>query len=80
MRIGVFGGSGMYELDGLEDVREEVVPTPFGDPSDAFIVGKLGETELVFLPRHGRGHRFTPVQLPCTSLPRERLMSGVHDV
>jgi 5'-methylthioadenosine phosphorylase len=63
-RIGVIGGSGLYEMDGLTDVREERVKTPFGDPSDAFLIGRLGEAELVFLPRHGRGHRFNPSEVP----------------
>ena len=63
MRIGVIGGSGVYQMDGLENVREERVSTPFGDPSDALIHGKLGQHELVFLPRHGRGHRFNPSEV-----------------
>lgn len=63
-RIGIIGGSGLYEMDGLTDVREERVKTPFGDPSDAYIVGRLGDTELVFLPRHGRGHRLNPSEVP----------------
>jgi 5'-methylthioadenosine phosphorylase len=64
MRIGVIGGSGLYEMDGLVDVREERVDTPFGAPSDALIHGRLGDAELVFLPRHGRGHRFNPTEVP----------------
>lgn len=64
MRIGVIGGSGLYEMEGLTDVREERVSTPFGDPSDAYILGRLGDAELVFLPRHGRGHRFNPSEVP----------------
>ena len=63
MRIGVIGGSGVYDMDGLTDVREERVATPFGDPSDAYILGRLGEAEMVFLPRHGRGHRFNPSEV-----------------
>jgi 5'-methylthioadenosine phosphorylase len=63
MRIGVIGGSGLYQMDGLEDVREERVTTPFGDPSDALIHGRLGGAELVFLPRHGRGHRYNPSEV-----------------
>ncbi|MFK7931061.1 MAG: S-methyl-5'-thioadenosine phosphorylase [Myxococcota bacterium] len=62
-RIGVLGGSGLYELDGLSNLREERVETPFGDPSDALLYGTLGEHELVFLPRHGRGHRFNPSEV-----------------
>jgi len=63
LRIGVIGGSGLYDLEGLEDIREEQVSTPFGEPSDSVLIGRLGETELVFLPRHGRGHRFNPSEV-----------------
>ena len=59
-RIGVIGGSGLYAMAALENVSEEVVETPFGAPSDAFILGSLGDREMVFLPRHGRGHRIPP--------------------
>lgn len=62
--IGIIGGSGLYELDGLEDVREIPVSTPFGDPSDALVRGRLGGVELVFLARHGRGHRLSPSEVP----------------
>ncbi len=58
--IGVIGGSGVYNLDGLEDVRWETVESPFGTPSDDLLFGSLGEASLVFLPRHGRGHRISP--------------------
>lgn len=58
--IGIIGGSGFYELDGLADVEEVPVDTPFGAPSDVFRVGTLGDRRLVFLARHGRGHRFSP--------------------
>ncbi len=61
--LGVIGGSGLYSLDGLVDVREERVSTPWGDPSDAIVRGRLGEVELLFLPRHGRGHRVSPSAL-----------------
>ena len=61
--IGIIGGSGLYEMEGLSDVREVVVETPFGEPSDALMAGKLGDTQLYFLPRHGRGHRFTPSEV-----------------
>jgi 5'-methylthioadenosine phosphorylase len=58
--LGVIGGTGMYEVSGLTDVRERAVSTPYGDPSDAVVEGRLGETGLLFLPRHGRGHRVPP--------------------
>lgn len=61
--IGVIGGSGFYELDGLTDVQEVSVDTPFGAPSDSFRVGTLGDRRLVFLARHGRGHRFSPSEI-----------------
>jgi 5'-methylthioadenosine phosphorylase len=63
-RIGIIGGSGLYQLPGLEDVRWVTVRTPFGAPSDQYCVGRLGARELVFLPRHGRGHRLMPSELP----------------
>ena len=58
--LGIIGGSGVYDLPGLEDVREEIVATPWGEPSDALRFGRIGTTEAVFLPRHGRGHRLSP--------------------
>jgi 5'-methylthioadenosine phosphorylase len=61
--IGVIGGSGLYEMEGLTDIQEVRQKTPFGDPSDAYIVGRLGDAKLVFLPRHGRGHRILPHEI-----------------
>ena len=61
--LGVIGGSGLYDLPGLTGVRRERVSTPFGEPSDEYLVGKLGEQELVFLPRHGNGHRLSPTEV-----------------
>jgi len=58
--LGIIGGSGIYDLPGLEDVREQAMTTPWGDPSDALRIGRVGATEVVFLPRHGRGHRMSP--------------------
>src|SRR5262245_31552509 len=58
--VGVIGGSGLYELEGLEAARWINVRTPFGAPSDAFRVGRLGAATVVFLSRHGRGHRLSP--------------------
>jgi 5'-methylthioadenosine phosphorylase len=62
--LGVIGGSGLYELPGLTDVERVRVGTPFGDPSDEIVLGRLGSTRLAFLPRHGRGHRLLPSELP----------------
>jgi 5'-methylthioadenosine phosphorylase len=58
--LGVIGGSGVYDLPGLEDVREERVASPWGEASDALRLGRIGSTDVVFLPRHGRGHRYSP--------------------
>lgn len=59
-KVGIIGGSGLYKMVGLTHIKEETVATPFGGPSDAFITGRLEKTEVVFLPRHGRGHRHSP--------------------
>ena len=59
-KIGVIGGSGLYAMAALENVREVEVTTPFGAPSDAYILGTLHGRDMVFLPRHGRGHRLPP--------------------
>jgi len=61
--IGIIGGSGLYELEGLTDVRWRRVRTPFGDPSDEYCTGRYEGRRVVFLPRHGRGHRLTPSEL-----------------
>jgi 5'-methylthioadenosine phosphorylase len=61
--IGVIGGSGLYQMEGLSGIREIAVNTPFGKPSDNLIRGRLGETELIFLPRHGKGHRWLPTEV-----------------
>ena len=71
--LGIIGGSGLYEMDGFTDVREVAVETPFGSPSDAFVVGTLEGRRVAFLPRHGRGHRILPTraQLPGQHLRDE---------
>ncbi|HVY34622.1 MAG TPA: S-methyl-5'-thioadenosine phosphorylase [Caulobacteraceae bacterium] len=61
--LGVVGGSGLYEIEGLRDKRWVKVETPWGEPSDELLVGTLGGVKLVFLPRHGRGHRLSPTDL-----------------
>ena len=61
--IGIIGGSGLYEMEGLEATREEAVRTPFGDPSDRYILGRLQGRPVAFLARHGRGHRLMPSEL-----------------
>jgi 5'-methylthioadenosine phosphorylase len=62
--LGVIGGSGLYEIEGLSNVEQVTVETPFGPPSDAVVRGKLGDATLLFLPRHGRGHRIAPHEIP----------------
>jgi 5'-methylthioadenosine phosphorylase len=64
VKIGIIGGSGLYQMPELQNVRELPVETPFGSPSDAFIIGELDGVSVAFLPRHGRGHRLTPSELP----------------
>jgi 5'-methylthioadenosine phosphorylase len=59
----VIGGSGLYQMDGLKNLREKALKTPFGKPSDRYIEGRLGDAELIFLPRHGRGHRWLPTEV-----------------
>ena len=63
-RLGVLGGSGLYAMDGLEDVRELDLDTPYGRPSDSLRIGRIGDLEVVFLARHGRHHTFTPTEVP----------------
>ena len=64
VKIGIIGGSGLYQMEALTDVEEIRVETPFGDPSDALIVGKIDGVPVAFLARHGRGHTLTPSELP----------------
>jgi 5'-methylthioadenosine phosphorylase len=80
--IGVIGGSGVYQMEGLTNVKEVKAKTPFGDPSDTIIVGTLNDRRVAFLPRHGRGHRIMPSELPVAaniyamkSLGVERIIS-----
>jgi 5'-methylthioadenosine phosphorylase len=61
--LGIIGGSGLYDIPGLKDVEEVEISTPYGRPSDAIVQGRLGDTKLLFLPRHGRGHRFAPHEI-----------------
>jgi 5'-methylthioadenosine phosphorylase len=63
IRIGVIGGSGLYAMEGLKVREEKRLETPFGDPSDAYVIGELDGRQVAFLPRHGRGHRLTPTEL-----------------
>lgn len=63
LKLAVIGGSGLYAMEGLRLLDEKKVPTPFGDPSDAIIVGELDGKQIAFLPRHGRGHRISPSEI-----------------
>ena len=63
-RIGVIGGSGLYEMPGLTNLEKITIVTPFGSPSDSIVVGKLEGISVAFLPRHGRGHRLNPTEVP----------------
>lgn len=62
--IGVIGGSGLYRMEGMTDVEEVTLQTPFGDPSDVITVGRVEGVSMAFLPRHGRGHRISPTEIP----------------
>ena len=62
--IGIIGGSGLYDIEGLTEKQEISVDTPFGKPSDSILVGSLEGVDVAFLPRHGRGHRIPPTDLP----------------
>lgn len=83
VKIGVIGGSGLYQMAALTEVEEVQIDTPFGAPSDAFIVGTLKGERVAFLPRHGRGHRLLPTEIPfraniygMKSLGVERIISA----
>jgi 5'-methylthioadenosine phosphorylase len=61
--LGIIGGSGVYDLPGVKDLREERIVSPWGEPSDALRTGMIGTTRVAFLSRHGRGHRFSPTDI-----------------
>lgn len=61
--LGIIGGSGIYDLPGLTDLREERIESPWGEPSDSLRIGRIGQTKIVFLPRHGRGHSIPPSEI-----------------
>ncbi|MEL6662685.1 MAG: S-methyl-5'-thioadenosine phosphorylase [Pseudomonadota bacterium] len=78
--LGIIGGSGLYDIPGLEDAREEVIETPWGAPSAPLMRGRLGAVHLVFLPRHGKGHRLTPTTVPYRANIDALKRAGVTDV
>ncbi|MDA0924206.1 MAG: S-methyl-5'-thioadenosine phosphorylase [Proteobacteria bacterium] len=79
-KIGMIGGSGVYEIDGLQDAQWVTVETPFGAPSDAVLTGRLDDVEMVFLPRHGRGHVHSPTSVPYRANIDALKRLGVTDV
>ena len=78
--LGVIGGSGVYDLPGLTDLREERVASPWGEPSDALRFGRIGQTEIVFLPRHGRGHVHSPSDINYRANIDALKRAGVTDL
>ena len=78
--IGIIGGSGLYDIDGLSDTRWEKVDSPFGEPSDELFFGTLDGVQLVFLPRHGRGHRVPPSEINYRANIDAMKRAGVTDI
>ena len=78
--LGVIGGSGLYDIDGLENRRWITVETPWGRPSDELLTGELGGVKLVFLPRHARGHKLTPSGLPARANIAALKIAGCTDI
>ncbi len=78
--IGILGGSGLYDIEGLEETRWEKVVTPWGEPSDALFVGRFGGVKVVFLPRHGRGHKISPSALNYRANIHALKAAGVTDI
>jgi 5'-methylthioadenosine phosphorylase len=79
-KIGIIGGSGLYQMPELSDVEEVEVDTPFGRPSDAFMIGTLEGQRVAFLPRHGRGHRLTPTEVPFRANIYAMKLLGVEQI
>ena len=79
-KIGVIGGSGLYAIEGLHDEEWVTVETPWGAPSDQILTGRLGDAEVAFLPRHGRGHRHSPTSVPYRANIDALKRIGVTDV
>ncbi|MEQ9505170.1 MAG: S-methyl-5'-thioadenosine phosphorylase [Hyphomonas sp.] len=78
--LGIIGGSGLYGLDGLEDRREERIETAWGAPSDTLLRGRIGQVDLVFLPRHGKGHRLSPTDVPYRANIAALKAAGCTDI
>ena len=80
VKTGIIGGSGLYQMPELHDVEKVEIDTPFGRPSDAFIIGTLEGERVAFLPRHGRGHRFTPTEVPFRANIYGMKLLGVEQI
>jgi 5'-methylthioadenosine phosphorylase len=80
VRLGIIGGSGLYQMPELTAIEEVKVDTPFGPPSDAFIIGTLEGERVAFLPRHGRGHRLTPTEVPFRANIYAMKLLGVESI
>jgi len=80
VKIGILGGTGLYEIEGITDVREMVIETPFGSPSDPFIIGELEDRKVAFLSRHGRGHRLLPSDINYRANIYAFKMLGVESI
>jgi 5'-methylthioadenosine phosphorylase len=78
--LGIIGGSGVYNLPGLADMREERIASPWGEPSDVLRIGRIGRTKVVFLPRHGRGHYFSPSDINYRANIDALKRAGVTDL
>jgi 5'-methylthioadenosine phosphorylase len=78
--IGIIGGSGLYQMEGLTVLEEQNIETPFGDPSDAYVIGEIDGVRVAFLSRHGRGHRLTPSELNYRANIFGFRLLGVHTI
>ena len=78
--VGIIGGSGLYAMDGLEVLDEQRIATPFGDPSDPYVIGEVDGTRVAFLSRHGKGHRYTPSELNYRANIYGFKVLGVHTI
>jgi 5'-methylthioadenosine phosphorylase len=79
-KIGIIGGTGLYQIEGLKDVYEIDLETPFGKPSDTILIGQLENVNVAFLPRHGKGHRILPTELPSRANIYALKLLGVENI
>src|SRR5438105_9404348 len=78
--IGIIGGSGLYQMEGLTILEERKIETPFGDPSDSYVIGEIDGVRVAFLSRHGRGHRLSPSELNYRANLFGFKVLGVHTI